>query len=257
MSRIVFEDVYSITNFEREDELTIKQLEQLQRIETRLLAQEPLQYVMGMADFYGLKFRVDSRVLIPRQETEELVYWVLETAKTAVYRHVSKVLDIGTGSGCIPITLKKENPNLHVEAIDVSVEALDLAMENARLNDVSIAFREQDILDESNWNTAIRYDIIVSNPPYIPREEATLMPQNVKAFEPHIALFVENEDPLLFYRTIAKFALQTLQKQGLLFFETNEFNASAVQQMLEEMNFSVVELQKDMSGKERMIRAQF
>jgi len=247
IARIIFEDAFKIFNFTSSqpfifeaDLLTIKQ---------RLLQREPVQYILGQADFYGLKFKVNSDVLIPRPETEELVYWIIEE-NTEIS---PTILDIGTGSGCIPISLKRKISSAKVTAMDISKEALIIAQENADLNEVVISFTHQDILDKSIWSNSPQYDIMVSNPPYIPTKEADLMPIWVKEFEPTLALFVTNEDPLIFYRTIADFALTHLHPEGALYFETNEFNAKEVAALLSAKGFKNVVIQEDMSGKERMV----
>lgn len=230
------------------------QLAHLELIKKKLLAREPLQYILGQADFYGLKFSVTPAVLIPRQETEELVAWVLETLKRQLdCRHV---LDIGTGSGCIPIVIKKKRPDLSVSALDVSLEALAVAQQNAALHHVDIDFIEYNILYRTAWYLFSSYDCIISNPPYIPLQESALMPPHVKDFEPALALFVNDENPLVFYEAIADFSKIHLTPGGYLFFECNEFNAKKVVQILETKGFSDVILQKDLNGKDRMIRAQ-
>jgi len=166
------------------------------------------------------------------------------------------VLDIGTGSGCIPITLKKEVPKLSISALDVSVAALNVAVGNARKNDVEIGFLQMDILEEKNWEVLKKFDIIISNPPYIPVRERALMPQQVLDNEPHLALFTTDEDPLIFYKQIGYFAHYHLHDDGYLFFECNEFNAKEVEEFIFAIGFIPVEIKKDMQGKDRMIRAQ-
>lgn len=250
IARIVFEDVFGIRNLQRQDNFSPEQAEQLEAITARLLQHEPVQYVLGMADFYGLKFRVGPGVLIPRQETEELVHWILEENGPGPLR----LLDIGAGSGCIPITLKKYRPLWQIEAMDVSPQALALARENAELNNTAVRFEERDILDRKAWMERGLYDIIVSNPPYILRRETHLMPQRVLDYEPHLALFVDGEEALLFYQAIAEFASGALRKGGSLFFEVNEFNAGEVVQFLEKQGFSSVSLRQDLNSKDRMVK---
>ena len=249
IARIVFEDAFQI--FDHHSKKEFLPTDKLLAIQQRLLQQEPVQYILGQADFYGLKFKVSSDVLIPRPETEELVYWILETNQSIE----PTILDIGTGSGCIPITLKKKLPKAIISGLDVSENALKIARENGVLNEVVLFFIQLDILQKSAWDDLPDYDIIISNPPYIPHSESDLMPTWVKDYEPALALFVEHPDPLLFYRMIADFAASHLTSKGYLFFETNEFNASEVALLLEEKAFQDVVIQKDMSGKERMIRA--
>ncbi len=254
MARIVFEDAFSITNFSRQDDLSETQLRRLEEIQTRLLAKEPVQYVVGMTYFYDLKFKVDPAVLIPRPETEELVHWILEDQPKNLNL---RALDIGTGSGCIPITLKSKAPNFQVSAFDVSEEALSVARENAILNQVEVEFQNLDILKKENWKTLPSYEVIVSNPPYIPFSEKELMSTNVLDYEPEIALFVTNEDPLVFYRTIIEFAKKHLVKGGWLYFETNEYNATEVEALFFKAGFFDIEKQKDLQGKERMVKARY
>lgn len=248
IARIVFEDAFHL--FDYQSAQPFLQIEKLQAIQTRLANHEPVQYVLGQADFYGLKFKVTPAVLIPRPETEELVYWMLES----IEKSNSTIVDIGTGSGCIPITLKKKMPSASLTGWDISKTALEIAKQNALLNQVDITFKEVDILKDANWPSLPKFDIIVSNPPYIPHSEIGLMPQQVTHFEPNLALFVDNEEPLIFYQKIAKFALQKLNESGQLFFECNEFNAKEVVRILTQLGFSQVELEKDMEGKERMVR---
>ncbi|HMO41403.1 MAG TPA: peptide chain release factor N(5)-glutamine methyltransferase [Saprospiraceae bacterium] len=251
----MFEDALGIRgNWPEHEELNEVQLAHLELITKKLLTREPLQYVLGQADFYGLKFSVTPAVLIPRQETEELVAWVLETLKKQP--DCQYVLDIGTGSGCIPIVIKKKRPDLSVATVDISPEALIIAKQNAALHHVAIDFIECNILHRSAWQLFSKYDCIISNPPYIPVQESALMPHQVKDFEPALALFVNDENPLVFYDAIADFSKIHLKPGGYLFFECNEFNAKKVVQMLEKKGFSDVILQKDLNGKDRMIRAQ-
>ena len=254
IARIVFEDVFSVYDFSSEAELNIGQQLELEKIQKRLQKHEPVQYVFGMADFYGLKFKVTPDVLIPRQETEELVYWILETAKESP--SILNLLDIGTGSGCIPVSIKKNMSKLAVSGIDISQKALDIASENAKRNSVEVDFLKFDILKEEAWDKLGSFDIIVSNPPYIPLKESDLMPDSVKLFEPEEALFVYDEDPLLFYKKISSFALKHLTPGGWLFFECNEFNAKKALALLEQFGFEDCQLMKDLNGKERMLRGQ-
>lgn len=255
LGRIVFEDVLN-SRYPYNISISTEQQEQLDLIISRLLQHEPLQYILGNADFYGLKFKSDSRALIPRPETEELVEW---TVKSVMEKHLSnaavRILDIGTGTGCIPITIKKYLPAADVWAIDISKDALDLATLNAQQLAVNIHFRQINILREAQWVGLPQFHVIVSNPPYIPMSEMNLVPEQVKAHEPHLALFVANEDPLVFYEAIAKFAWRQLLPEGWLFFECNEYNAPQVVALLEEKGFQEVELRQDLSGKDRMVRA--
>ena len=258
MSRYVFEDYFGSKN--DTDTFLDFLIEDFEKIKKRLLAGEPVQYVVGFAWFYGLKFKVNTNVLIPRPETEELVEWVLEMTKK---NSPLKVLDIGTGSGCIPVTLKVKNAALHVSAVDISEGALITASRNAYRMNADIDFKRIDILNENDWTQLSDFHIIISNPPYIPHKEKALMENNVLDYEPHLALFVENDDALIFYEKIADFAKTHLytdgtsrdNREGALFFECNEYNATEVVDMLHNKGFKTVELRQDMSGKDRMIRA--
>jgi len=251
MARILFEDAFNIYHFNQDEEIGSEQAQQLKAYLIKLKEEVPLQYVLGQADFYGLKFKVNEQVLIPRQETEELVYWILEEhGKTPAKR----LLDIGTGSGCIPITIKTQRSGWEVRGVDVSEGALQVAKENAARNRVEATFRQMDILAESRLEQS--WDIIVSNPPYIPREESGLMRGNVLKYEPELALFVEGQDALLFYRKIADISMSALSEGGRLYFELNEFNAAEVASMLRRKGYGSVELRADISGKNRMITAQ-
>lgn len=232
-------------------ELGEEELEDLTAIFQKLADHYPLQYIFQQADFYGLKFLVDEAVLIPRPETEELVHWILkENGLEAL-----NVLDIGTGSGCIPITLKKHRPNWQLSSMDISPEALTIAKHNAAQLNTPVEFIEADIIKPPFNIPHSTFNIIVSNPPYIPFREKTVMSASTLAHEPELALFVPDEQPLLFYEKIADFARQHLHPGGKLYFELNEFNAGAVAALLEKTGFSDIILKKDMSGKDRMIRA--
>lgn len=215
----------------------------------RLKANEPVQYIIGRTEFMGLPFNVDKRVLIPRPETEELVSWILDEGCDEKI----DLLDIGTGSGCIPITLKKHWPKAYVETWDISEDALELAASNARLNEVEVQFSCKNALAEVPPPQS--FDIIVSNPPYVTDKEKTLMADNVLGFEPHLALFVADDKPLMFYDAIALLATHALRKGGRLYFEINEAYGSETVDMLKRLGFSDVELRKDLFGKDRMVRA--
>jgi release factor glutamine methyltransferase len=253
IARIVLEDVFRF--FQGADRLMGDgEVDHFEKIKSRLLEGEPVQYVLGQADFYGFKFLVNPHVLIPRQETEELVYWIHHTIKKEFPGQKLQLLDIGTGTGCIPITLRKINPQLSVAALDVSKQALEVSRENARRLEVSVTFYQIDILREATWAHLPVYDLIVSNPPYIPKKERPLMDPHVLEHEPPLALFVEDEDPLLFYKTITLFAKKHLKKGGYLFFETNAFNAKEVGAFMEKNGFTFIRIEKDLHGKDRMIR---
>lgn len=210
----------------------------------------PIQYILGETEFFGLTFNVNASVLIPRPETEELVEWV----RTENDRNASlELLDIGTGSGCIAICLKHEFPAATVDAFDISEAALETAQGNANRNKLHVNFQKVDILNVSETNQ--KWDIIVSNPPYVLEKEKQEILPNVLDNEPHLALFVPDNDPLLFYRLIAQFALKQLKSEGKLYVEINREFGSATVDLLTELGFSNVELRKDFSGNDRMIRA--
>lgn len=243
-----------------------KFIEILRRLETG----EPVQYILGHTEFYGLPFKVTPAVLIPRPETEELVEWILSSVSSGQLAAGSEqlavgsgqlaekhILDIGTGSGCIPISLKKNLPGYKVSTIDISEDALRVAKENAIVNAVDVYFIQADILDLPASVTFPGLDIIVSNPPYVTPDDKTRMHKNVIDFEPHTALFVPKNDPLVFYKAIVDFAKKNLTKNGLLFFEINESFGSEVVELLTGRDFVNIELKKDMSGRDRMVKAVF
>ena len=213
----------------------------------------PLQYILGTTDFYGHRFIVKPGVLIPRPETEELVDWIL---KEIQFNKLSdfKLLDIGTGTGCIPISIKIKNPNSDVTGIDISDIALDIAKQNSIALNSDIQLIKSDMLNNDIKFEPQSFDIIVSNPPYITSSEKSSMHANVIENEPHIALFVTDENPLLFYRSIIQFALRYLKPKGLLFFEINEHLGDETIKLLNQHNFTTI-LRKDISGKDRMIKA--
>ena len=211
----------------------------------------PIQYLLGKTSFYGLDFEVNENVLIPRPETEELVDWIIRSSsKSKKYKDL-KILDIGTGSGCIAISLAKSIPNSQVYAVDVSEKALATAKKNAELNNVKVTFSNQNILDTEDLKQL--FDIIVSNPPYVRNLEKEEIKKNVLDNEPHLALFVEDNDALIFYRKIAELAQKNLSENGQLFFEINQYLAKEMVELLEKMNFKNVELRKDIYGNDRMI----
>ncbi|MFI5162284.1 MAG: peptide chain release factor N(5)-glutamine methyltransferase [Sphingobacteriales bacterium] len=226
----------------------------IHQILTRLKTGEPIQYILGHSEFYGLTFKVNPSVLIPRPETEELVEWILSSVGSSKFA-VGNILDIGTGSGCIAISLKKNLPDYNVSAIDISSEALKTAQENAELNHVEINFISADILNLNSEIELPKFEIIVSNPPYVTMQDKTQMHTNVTDFEPHTALFAPEDDPLIFYKAIADFASTQLEKGGLLFFEINESYGEQTIELLNNKSFTNIELRKDMSGKDRMIKA--
>ena len=265
----VFEN---IANNKRLDRVTDKQkqfntatADQLNTVLQRLLAHEPVQYILGEAWFYKMKFFVNKHVLIPRSETEELVEWVVEEIRnkklekrnkevSQLITNYSAILDVGTGSGCIAVALKKELQNAEVFAVDVSEDALQVAKKNALNQNVKIDFIQLDFLNEDGWSSLPTFDVIVSNPPYIPENEKKKLAKNVVDNEPHLALFVPNDDPFIFYRKIASFAATHLKENGKFFVEVHEDYALKVQQIFEEKKF-ITEIKKDIYGRERMIKA--
>ena len=231
---------------------------------TKQLEQEvPLQYIIGKTEFYGLPFVVNKHVLIPRPETEELVACVVsessrvKTFNTSIKQTTEtkqlKILDIGTGSGCIPISLKKQLPFAKISAIDISKEALTVAKKNAVLNNVDIHFILQDILKTVALDQ--HYDIIISNPPYVRESEKKELKNNVLKNEPHVALFVENDNPLIFYAKIAELAKKYLNKNGLLFFEINQYLGTETIDLVNKKGLKNIQLKKDMFGNDRIIVA--
>ena len=243
-------------------------LEQLQQ-------EIPIQYLLGKTSFYGLDFEVNADVLIPRQETEELVDWIIQSQKSEVRSQKINILDIGTGSGCIAISLAKNILSAQVFAIDISEKALTTAQNNADINKVDVNFINVDILKAndleqlptSNFAPSVRallssqlptkFDIIVSNPPYVRELEKQEIKKNVLDFEPHLALFVEDNDALIFYRKIAELAQKHLSQNGQLFFEINQYLGKETVDLIEKMGFKNIELRKDIYGNDRMIKADF
>ena len=217
---------------------------------SRLQQNEPLQYIVASTEFYGFPFQLSPAVLIPRPETEELVDWIYTD-----YKNTScTILDIGTGSGAIAVSLAKLIPEAEVTAIDVSEDALKIAEANATLNAVNVQFIKQDILDCQALDQS--YDVIVSNPPYVRDLEKAEIKANVLNYEPHLALFVEDQNALIFYKKIAELAIKALQPNGILYFEINQYLSAETVSLLKNIGFSQVELRDDFAGKPRMIKAQ-
>ena len=243
--------------------ITQENLNLLQSATKQLEQEVPLQYIIGKTEFYGLPFVVNKHVLIPRPETEELVAWVVsessrfKTFNTSTKQNTEtkqlKILDIGTGSGCIPISLKKQLPFAKISAIDISKEALTVAKKNAVLNNVDIHFILQDILKTVALDQ--HYDIIISNPPYVRESEKKELKNNVLKNEPHVALFVENDNPLIFYAKIAELAKKYLNKNGLLFFEINQYLGTETIDLVNKKGLKNIQLKKDMFGNDRIIVA--
>jgi release factor glutamine methyltransferase len=212
----------------------------------------PIQYLLGKTSFYGLDFEVNENVLIPRPETEELVDWIISNNQAIKKSNNIKILDIGTGSGCIAISLAKNLPNAQVFAIDVSENALATAQKNAILNEVNVTFIQQNILETLDLGQ--EFDIIVSNPPYVRNLEKEEIKKNVLDHEPHLALFVEDNDALIFYKKITELAQKNLSISGQLYFEINQYLGKEMVDLLEEMGFKDVELRKDIYGNDRMTK---
>lgn len=296
IARMVYEVRYGLTFTDlclgKDRQLSADCQTELEEIARRLLKQEPVQYVLGVADFCGRQFHVAPGVLIPRPETEELCRWIISEVRgkkedvgckmedvgckmddvkcKRVEAEDYSILDIGTGSGCIAITLAAELLEAEVVAWDISADALAIAQENASRLDVNILFEQVDILNSqsstlNNPPSTInshpsdlqsQFDLIVSNPPYILKKERARMETNVLEYEPHLALFVPDDDPLLFYRAIAEYATTALKPGGWLYFEINPLCATALQDLFRSMKFSLIEIKSDAYGKQRMLRAQ-
>lgn len=217
----------------------------------RLKKEEPIQYILGDTEFYGLPFKVNKNVLIPRPETEELVSWVLEDINNKEDKIT--IIDIGTGSGCIPISIKKNLNNATVFALDISKDAIMVAKENALTNEVNITFINEDALQIKDLK--LKLDVIISNPPYVRELEKKEIQKNVLNNEPHLALFVSDNNPLIFYNKIADLALKNLTERGVLYFEINQYLGVETKNMLLEKGFTDVTLKKDLFGNDRMIKA--
>jgi release factor glutamine methyltransferase len=255
--------IENITGFRKVDRVINKQfplrehqLQLLNDYTIELLTHKPVQYVLHEAWFAGMKLYVDENVLIPRPETEELVEWVVKTVASRKSKVVS-LLDMGTGSGCIPIAVKRKLPSIEIHALDISEGALSIAKKNATTHQTAIHFHLLNVLDKTLWTQLPSFDIIVSNPPYVRQSEASSMQENVLNYEPHVALFVSDEDALKFYKAIAEFGLSHLNKDGQLFFEINETLGKQVCELLSQYNYSNIELKKDLQKKERMVMATY
>ena len=228
-------------------------LKQWKSIVSDLKIQKPIQYILGETEFYGLRFEVNENTLIPRPETEELVELIISNNQITKLPNPLKILDIGTGSGCIAISLAKNIPNAEVFAIDVSEKALNTAKRNAKINNVKVHFILKNILETDDLEQ--QFDIIVSNPPYVRNIEKAEIKPNVLEYEPHLALFVEDTDALLFYRKIAGLAKKNLNTNGKLYFEINQYLGKETVQLLEDLDFKNVELMKDIYENDRIISA--
>jgi release factor glutamine methyltransferase len=253
----IFENVTGLKKWERREnkknELTENHFEKIENYLEKLMKHTPVQYVLNEAWFYKMKFFVNENVLIPRPETEELVEWIINDLKNADADSEANIIDIGTGSGCIPVALKKELPDSNISAIEVSEKALLVAKKNAAKLNASINFFQINFLNEDAWKPLQAYDTIVSNPPYIPFNEKEILAKNVTDFEPAIALFVENNDPFIFYKKIAEFSKAHLKPKGKIFVEVHEAYANEVKNIFENSGCKS-EIKKDIYGKERMVK---
>lgn len=259
IAHLVMEHITGLNKLDRivykDRALELTQQTQLEQAVEALLKQQPVQYVTGTAWFYGMELMVNPQVLIPRPETEELVEWIVNDVRMGENTDL-RMLDIGTGSGCIPLALKKELPAAHVWGIDVSTGALETAKANATRQELDVRFEAVNVLDEEATAVLPVFDIIVSNPPYIKQSEHTVMQQQVLAYEPSLALFVPDEDALLFYRVIAELAKRKLAPGGKLYFEINEALGNEVVELLKALGFRNVMLKQDIFGKDRMVKAE-
>jgi len=232
------------------EQLPLESQKELDTILQRLELSEPVQYVLGIADFYGRQYDVAPGVLIPRPETAELCRWILDNNQEGKY----EILDVGTGSGCIAITLAAELPEAKVTAWDISEKALSIATANAQRNQVCVSFEKKDALHLSEEDT-VQWDIIVSNPPYIKPDESDEMAKNVLDYEPETALFAPNEEPIIFYEHISNYAWHHLKQDGQLFFELNPLTAGDVKKHIEQLGFLSIEIGQDSFGKNRFLKA--
>ena len=254
IAKMLLVEVFGFSTLElyggKDKEISGKRRDVLNEMIARLQKNEPIQYIIGIETFGGLTFEVNANVLIPRPETLELVQWIVEDWQT---KPAGRILDVGTGSGCIAISLANRIPQAKVEAWDVSEDALEVARKNGRRNGVEVCFCQQDVLKAEAGN--VRYDVIVSNPPYIAEKEKEQMDANVLDWEPSLALFVPDNDPLLFYRKIALLAMDILTEEGAIYFEINQAYGQETLQMLKDLGYTQVELKKDAWGNDRMIKA--
>jgi release factor glutamine methyltransferase len=260
---MVFESVAGIKRIHRitskQQQLATLTLKQLSAALQKLLTHQPVQYVLGEAWFYKLKFFVNEHVLIPRPETEELVEWIVSDIRHTMCdvqsnKYQIDIIDIGTGSGCIAVALKKELPAANILGIDISAEAISVARKNAADQNTNIKLSELDFLDEITWHQLNSFNVIVSNPPYIPAAEKTELEKNVLEFEPYLALFTEDSEPLIFYKNIVLFAKSHLHAHGKIYVEVNAKYAGQVMNIFQQYNFTAI-IKKDMYGNDRMIRA--
>ena len=260
IARLAYEVRFGLTFTDlclgKDTQLSADDQAQAAEICRRLLQQEPVQYVLGQAEFCGRTMMVNEHVLIPRPETEELCQWVVsEMSDERLEVRDFSILDIGTGSGCIAVTLAAALPQAEVTAWDISAEALQVARENARRSGVTVTFQQVDMLNTHHVPLATQWELIVSNPPYICYKERAMMESNVLDHEPHTALFVPDDDPLLFYHAIAEYGQKALKVGGWLYFEINPLYADELTDMFCAMSYHDIETKEDQYGKQRMIRA--
>jgi release factor glutamine methyltransferase len=255
ITHMVLEHITGMNRTERaihkQQPLSSKQVEQFKHYNNELSAGRPVQYLLGEAWFAGLRFIVNEHTLIPRPETEELIEWI----KAVAYPEPLSVLDIGTGSGCIPVTLKKNFPLWNIQALDLSDGALQTAKENATLHRAEVEYIQMDFLDEQLWPMLGQFDIIISNPPYIRDSESAAMSNHVLNHEPHIALFVPDDDAFIFYKKIAAFGKTHLKNKGQIFLEINQQFGNEVCTVFENAGYSTI-LRQDLHGNNRMVAAE-
>ena len=253
LAKMLLVEVFGFSTLElyggKDKEFSEKHRSVLTEMIRRLQKNEPIQYIIGIESFFGLTFEVNPNVLIPRPETQELVSWIIEDYQSD---ESIRILDIGTGSGCIPISLAKQLSKAEVESWDISEGALEVASRNCERNEVKVLLRQKDVLKAAPEGNL--YDVIVSNPPYITNKEKTDMEANVLDWEPSLALFVSDEDPLLFYRKIAQLGCDMLKERGSLYFEINRAYGEETILMLKELGYAQIELKKDSWGNDRMIK---
>ena len=254
LAKMLLVEVFGFSTLElyggKDKEFSEKHRSVLAEMIRRLQKNEPIQYIIGIESFCGLTFEVNPNVLIPRPETQELVSWIVEDCQVD---GAIRILDIGTGSGCIPVSLAKQLPMAEVESWDISEGALEVASRNCGRNGVKVLLRQKDVLNASS--EGVLYDVIVSNPPYIADREKVDMEANVLDWEPSLALFVPDDNPLLFYRKIAQLGCEMLKEGGSLYFEINRAYGQETSLMLSELGYSRIELKKDSWGNDRMIKA--
>jgi release factor glutamine methyltransferase len=254
---MIFEEYFSLGRVKRllnpGYRLTESEMLKVHFAVKQLKKHEPIQYILGRANFFGLDFIVNQHVLIPRPETEELVQWIIDDV--GLEKANQSILDIGTGSGCIAIALKKALPSAKISAIDISGEALGVARQNSVNNDTEVHFMQEDIFKLDDFGQDNNFDIIASNPPYVRESEKKEMAKNVLAYEPEQALYVNDSNPLVYYRRIADLAFESLNPNGKLFLEINQYLGHETVELLKMSGFTDVELRKDLNDKHRMIRA--